>query len=165
MGCFFGSILAAIFGERLGRRWTIGHGCWIMIVGAVLQAASYGRAQLIVGRIVSGIGLGIINSTVPVLQAEFSPKATRGICKSRSRGACILAHQTHTTCRCLRPVVNAQFRHLPRILDRLRLFVPHEQLCLARPGYSTMFLHHANDRNTDAHPRDSKMVGLSRSAR
>lgn len=53
-----------------------------MIVGAVLQASSYGRAQLIVGRIVSGLGLGIINSTVPVLQAEFSPKATRGVCKS-----------------------------------------------------------------------------------
>lgn len=50
-----------------------------MIVGAVLQAAAYGRAQLIVGRIVSGVGLGIVNSTVPVLQAEFSPKASRGI--------------------------------------------------------------------------------------
>ncbi|KID99675.1 sugar transporter STL1, partial [Metarhizium majus ARSEF 297] len=79
VGCFLGSILSAIFGERLGRRSTIGHGCWIMIVGAVLQASSYGRAQLIVGRIVSGLGLGIINSTVPVLQAEFSPKATRGV--------------------------------------------------------------------------------------
>lgn len=81
VGCFFGSILSAIFGEQLGRRRTIAHGCWIMIVGAVLQASSYGRAQLIVGRVVSGVGLGIINSTVPVLQAEFSPKATRGVCK------------------------------------------------------------------------------------
>ncbi|KAL6890064.1 sugar transporter STL1 [Trichoderma evansii] len=79
VGCFFGSILSAIFGERLGRRWTIGHGCWIMVVGAILQASSYSRAQLIVGRVVSGVGLGIINSTVPVLQAEFSPKATRGM--------------------------------------------------------------------------------------
>ncbi|PFH58077.1 hypothetical protein XA68_14196 [Ophiocordyceps unilateralis] len=79
IGCFLGSITAAIFGERLGRRRTIGHGCCIMTVGAVLQAAAYGRPQLIVGRIVSGIGVGIVNSTVPVLQAEFSPKASRGI--------------------------------------------------------------------------------------
>lgn len=50
-----------------------------MIVGAILQAASFNRAQLIVGRIVSGFGLGIVNSTVPVLQAEFSPKASRGV--------------------------------------------------------------------------------------
>lgn len=52
-----------------------------MIVGAVLQATAYGRVQMIVGRVVSGIGMGAINSTVPVLQAEFSPKATRGICE------------------------------------------------------------------------------------
>ncbi|RDA84969.1 hypothetical protein CP532_3876 [Ophiocordyceps camponoti-leonardi (nom. inval.)] len=79
IGCFLGSIGAAIFGERLGRRWTIGHGCWIMMAGAVLQAAAYSRAQLIFGRVVSGIGVGIVNSTVPVLQAEFSPKASRGL--------------------------------------------------------------------------------------
>jgi MFS family permease len=36
---------------------------------------------MIVARIVSGIGMGGINSTVPVFQAEFSPKATRGLCK------------------------------------------------------------------------------------
>ncbi|RCI12537.1 hypothetical protein L249_0169 [Ophiocordyceps polyrhachis-furcata BCC 54312] len=79
IGCFLGSIGAAIFGERLGRRWTIGLGCWIMMAGAVLQAAAYSRAQLILGRVVSGVGVGIVNSTVPVLQAEFSPKASRGL--------------------------------------------------------------------------------------
>ncbi|KAM4064422.1 major facilitator superfamily protein [Hirsutella rhossiliensis] len=79
IGCFLGSISAAVFGDRFGRRRTIGHGCWIMIVGAVLQATSFSREQLIIGRIVSGIGLGIVNSTVPVLQAEFSPRASRGI--------------------------------------------------------------------------------------
>ena len=33
---------------------------------------------MIVARITSGYGMGFINSTVPVLQAEFSPKASRG---------------------------------------------------------------------------------------
>lgn len=69
-----------MFGEKLGRRRTIAIGSWIMIIGAVLQASAYGRPQLIVGRIVSGVGMGIINSTVPVLQAEFSPKSSRGVC-------------------------------------------------------------------------------------
>ncbi|KAK7438970.1 hypothetical protein Landi51_11391 [Colletotrichum acutatum] len=79
VGCFFGCVATAIFGEKYGRRKTIGTGCSIMVVGAIIQAASYGRAQMIVGRIVSGVGMGIVNSTVPVLQAEFSPKASRGI--------------------------------------------------------------------------------------
>jgi MFS family permease len=52
-----------------------------MIIGAILQATSYSRAQLIVGRIVSGVGMGFINSTTPVFQSEFSPKATRGMCE------------------------------------------------------------------------------------
>ncbi|KAK0372552.1 hypothetical protein CLIM01_10079 [Colletotrichum limetticola] len=79
VGCFFGCVATAFFGEKYGRRKTIGTGCSIMVVGAIIQAASYGRAQMIVGRIVSGVGMGIVNSTVPVLQAEFSPKASRGI--------------------------------------------------------------------------------------
>jgi MFS family permease len=33
---------------------------------------------MIVARVVSGIGMGFVNSTVPVIQAEFSPKASRG---------------------------------------------------------------------------------------
>ena len=69
----------AVVGEKLGRRKSVGIGAIISTIGAILQASSYSRAQLIVGRIVSGVGLGFINSTVPVMQAEFSPKASRGI--------------------------------------------------------------------------------------
>lgn len=52
-----------------------------MIIGALLQASAYSRAHIIVARVISGVGMGFINSTVPVFQAEFSPKATRGLCK------------------------------------------------------------------------------------
>ncbi|KAK0103274.1 hypothetical protein ONS95_005307 [Cadophora gregata] len=79
VGCFFGAVITAAVGEQLGRRKSIGAGVIVMIIGAVLQATSYSRAQMIVARVVSGVGMGAINSTVPVLQAEFSPKATRGI--------------------------------------------------------------------------------------
>ncbi|KAJ4022496.1 hypothetical protein NW752_000300 [Fusarium irregulare] len=79
IGCFFGAIFAAIWGEKLGRRRSILIGCIVLIIGAVLQAASFSRAMMIVGRIVSGLGLGTVNSTVPVMQAEFSPKSSRGI--------------------------------------------------------------------------------------
>lgn len=50
-----------------------------MIVGSLLQSTAYTRAHIIVARIVSGCGMGFINSTVPVFQSEFSPKASRGL--------------------------------------------------------------------------------------
>lgn len=50
-----------------------------MIIGALLQATSYERVQMVIARVVSGIGMGFINSTVPVFQSEFSPKAVRGL--------------------------------------------------------------------------------------
>ncbi|KAG9503127.1 hypothetical protein J7337_005967 [Fusarium musae] len=79
IGCFFGAVFSSIWGEKLGRRRSVFVGCMFLIIGAVLQAASYTRAMMIVGRIVAGIGMGTVNSTVPVMQAEFSPKSSRGI--------------------------------------------------------------------------------------
>jgi MFS family permease len=79
VGCFIGAMTTAFVGEKLGRRKSIGIGAIISMIGAILQATAFSRAHLIVGRIVSGVGLGFINSTVPVLQAEFSPKASRGM--------------------------------------------------------------------------------------
>jgi sugar porter (SP) family MFS transporter len=34
---------------------------------------------MVVARVVSGIGMGFVNSTVPVFQSEYSPKASRGL--------------------------------------------------------------------------------------
>ena len=82
IGAFLGSIFTAIVGEQLGRKRSITIGVAVMIIGAILQATAFTRAHLIVARVVAGIGLGIVNSTVPVMQAEYAPKATRGLCKS-----------------------------------------------------------------------------------
>ena len=67
-----------LVGERLGRKKTLAIGAVFMAIGGALQASTHGRAQMIVARIISGIGMGAINSTAPVLQAEVSPKASRG---------------------------------------------------------------------------------------
>lgn len=39
-------------------------GCAVLTVGAIIQCASYGIAQLIVGRIVAGLGNGLNTSTI-----------------------------------------------------------------------------------------------------
>jgi MFS family permease len=82
IGAFFGSLTAAIFGEALGRKKSIAAGVVIMFLGSLLQATAYTRVQLIVARVVAGLGLGMVNSTVPVMQAEYAPRATRGLCRS-----------------------------------------------------------------------------------
>ncbi|PLW35460.1 hypothetical protein PCANC_14695 [Puccinia coronata f. sp. avenae] len=78
LGCLFGCFLTYLYGEALGRKMTIRVGAVIMTGGALLQIIALSRECLIVGRILSGIGLGFISSTAPVLLAEVSPSAKRG---------------------------------------------------------------------------------------
>ena len=78
IGCFLGAITTIWVGEWLGRKNTILVGTTIMSIGAILQIASFGIAQLIVGRIVLGIGNGINTSTAPVWQGETSKASWRG---------------------------------------------------------------------------------------
>lgn len=78
LGCFAGAMSTFLIGGYLGRRLSIIFGAGWMIVGAVIQAASSSVGVMILGRIVSGVGMGIINSTVPIMQAEMSPAISRG---------------------------------------------------------------------------------------
>ena len=64
IGCFFGAIIAFVFGERVGRRWSIIIGCAILSVGAAIQTSAYGVPQLIAGRIVAGLGNGVNTATI-----------------------------------------------------------------------------------------------------
>lgn len=64
IGCFFGAIFCLLVGERLGRRRCIMIGCVVLAIGAVLQAAAFGIPQMIVGRIVAGLGNGMNTSTI-----------------------------------------------------------------------------------------------------
>lgn len=78
IGCMIGALSCTSLGERLGRRKIIFLGALVMIGGSVIQAASFGLAQFIVGRIVTGFGNGFITATVPVWQSECSPAHQRG---------------------------------------------------------------------------------------
>ena len=78
VGAVFGAIGAAFTGEQLGRKRTLLLGTSILIIGTILMASSYGRAQFMVSRICTGIGIGYITSVTPVYQAEISAAAQRG---------------------------------------------------------------------------------------
>jgi len=53
-------------------------GSQVMSIGAILQISAYSTSQMIVGRIVAGLGNGLNTATAPVWQAETSKAAWRG---------------------------------------------------------------------------------------
>ena len=78
LGCFAGAIITALIGDKLGRRYSILSGAILMLGGAGFQAGVSSTGAMLGARTLSGIGMGFINSTVPVLQSEVSPKKHRG---------------------------------------------------------------------------------------
>jgi sugar porter (SP) family MFS transporter len=78
VGCMFGALSCFKMGDMLGRIRTIALGCVLTVLGSVILCTSFSLAQLIVGRIVLGLGFGTMSATIPVWQAESSPAEHRG---------------------------------------------------------------------------------------
>ena len=57
IGCFVGSLITALVGERLGRRMSILVGAVIMLGGAGFQAGVSSAGPMIAARVVSGLGM------------------------------------------------------------------------------------------------------------
>ena len=77
-GAFFGAILAGLYADRFGRKTGIYIGCVLFTVGALIQAASYSFAQMCVGRLVVGFGVGSAAMIAPLYIAEIAPTKYRG---------------------------------------------------------------------------------------
>jgi sugar porter (SP) family MFS transporter len=78
LGCFCGAIICFFFGDKLGRRRSILCGLSVMTVGAILQTSAYSVPQLIVGRVITGIGNGMDTATCPVYVSEMVKAERRG---------------------------------------------------------------------------------------
>ena len=78
IGCALGAVTAFVWGEKIGRRWSIILANFIVIVGATVQTASYSYWQMFVARIIAGVGVGLSTVAVPILQSETRPAHNRG---------------------------------------------------------------------------------------
>ncbi|KZT35183.1 general substrate transporter [Sistotremastrum suecicum HHB10207 ss-3] len=78
IGAFFGSIICSAFSDRLGRRISVLTASLVVFVGAALQAASVNLAMLIVFRVFTGLGIGVLTSITPSFHAECVPAKIRG---------------------------------------------------------------------------------------
>ncbi|PSS00689.1 putative MFS lactose permease [Coniella lustricola] len=74
------SPFAAILSDRLGRRWTMFTGAWVIIIGAIIACTSSTIAQLIVGRVLLGSGIAIMTVAAPAYAIEIAPAHWRGRC-------------------------------------------------------------------------------------
>ena len=78
VGTFFGALLASPFGDYLGRKWALFASCWVFCVGVAMQTASTGIGLFTGGRVIAGLGVGLVSCLVPMYQAEAAPARIRG---------------------------------------------------------------------------------------
>ncbi|KAK9342606.1 hypothetical protein V1522DRAFT_460804 [Lipomyces starkeyi] len=77
-GYVFGALSSSFLGDRFSRKVAIQFGAALWCAGVTVQSTSNGVAMLIVGRIISGLGVGISSTLVPIYQSEIAPRRFRG---------------------------------------------------------------------------------------
>ncbi|KAG4433558.1 hypothetical protein IFR05_010954 [Cadophora sp. M221] len=81
-GTFFGAIIAGDVADRIGRKWTVIGGCFIYVIGVIIQMLTGigGSALGIIvgGRVIAGIGVGFESAIVILYMSEICPKKVRG---------------------------------------------------------------------------------------
>ncbi|KAF8074109.1 hypothetical protein FPV67DRAFT_1480790 [Lyophyllum atratum] len=78
IGAFVTSIAAGRVGDVIGRRGTLFIGGVVFTIGGAIQTFTGGFGTMVVGRVVSGFGVGLLSTIVPIYQSEISPPNHRG---------------------------------------------------------------------------------------
>ncbi|CAG7922132.1 unnamed protein product [Penicillium olsonii] len=79
IGCWMGSLVILFYGESWGRKSSTFWGSSLMIIGTIMQAASFEYGLFVGGRIVSGVGNGMVTATIPTWQSECARPHQRGV--------------------------------------------------------------------------------------
>lgn len=64
------SLLAAPLADTYGRRMTLRAGAMVFTVGGAIQTLCSGYGMMLVGRITSGFGVGMLSMIVPIYQVS-----------------------------------------------------------------------------------------------
>ncbi|KAI5467010.1 hypothetical protein BGZ63DRAFT_398625 [Mariannaea sp. PMI_226] len=78
IGAFISSLVVGRVGDIIGRRKTIFYGSCIFFVGGAIQTLATSMPMMMLGRIIAGVGVGMLSTIVPVYQSEISPPHNRG---------------------------------------------------------------------------------------
>lgn len=77
-GAFFGAAVAGPLGDWFGRRLTIMTGAIVFCLGGGLQTAAQNLGFLYAGRLIAGLGVGVMVMIIPLYQAEIAHPSIRG---------------------------------------------------------------------------------------
>lgn len=80
-GTFFGAIIAGDVADFIGRKWTVIIGCFIYLIGCVIQMITGEGSSLgaiVSGRIIAGVGVGFESAVVILYMSEICPRKVRG---------------------------------------------------------------------------------------
>lgn len=78
-GALVGAVLQAPLANKFGRRIANAAAAVIVIISGALQAGAVDATMFIVGRVICGIGSGMVFTNTPVYMSEVSPPHTRGM--------------------------------------------------------------------------------------
>jgi SP family sugar:H+ symporter-like MFS transporter len=78
IGASVGALINPYFADKIGRRLTLGLCNVVFILGASMQTAAPTMTVMWIGRIFSGMGIGMLSMVVPVYISECSPEHMRG---------------------------------------------------------------------------------------
>lgn len=78
IGALITSVAAGRVGDIIGRKGTLFVGAVIFTVGGAIQTFTIGFWTMLIGRITSGFGVGLLSTIVPIYQSEISPPDHRG---------------------------------------------------------------------------------------
>lgn len=79
IGTLFGALIAAPVADGLGRKLSISIWSVVVSVGFIVQiSANTAWYQVMIGRIIAGLGVGALSLLVPMYQAETAPPWIRG---------------------------------------------------------------------------------------
>ncbi len=78
LGALPGCLSCSYTSDKFGRRPVIFVGAVLTLIGQILEASAFHLAQLVVGRTILGVGVGMLSGTVPTWQSECSNSKNRG---------------------------------------------------------------------------------------
>lgn len=78
LGALMGAINQGWIADKISRKYSIVVAVFIFTIGSVLQTAAVDYPMLVVGRLIGGVGIGMLSMVAPLYISEISPPEIRG---------------------------------------------------------------------------------------